>query len=97
MPTMVYNHDAGQAHPWNWALIHGTFILAECVALTYFWRVSEIAQTAAIESETRSRMGMVIETALDAVVTTDGGGIITEWNAQAERCSKSPGPRPSGL
>ena len=30
-------------------------------------------------------MGMVIETALDAVVTTDGGGIITEWNAQAER------------
>ena len=85
MPTMVYNHDAGQAHPWNWSLIHGTFILAECVALTYLWRVNEIAQTAAIESETRTRIGMVIETALDAVVTTDAGGIITEWNAQAER------------
>ncbi len=82
MPDMVYVHAEGQAHPWTWALIHGSFILAQCAALLYFWRVNEVARKEALESEARTRM--IIETALDAVVTTNASGIITDWNTQAE-------------
>ncbi|MFO0732596.1 MAG: ATP-binding protein [Nitrospiraceae bacterium] len=81
-PTLVYNHHAAQTQPWTWALVHGAFILAESAALLYFWRINEVAQIEAMESEARTRM--VIETALDAVVTTDATGTITGWNAQAE-------------
>ncbi len=81
-PMLVYNHHAAQTQPWTWALVHGSFILAQSTALLYFWRINEVAQTAALDSEARTRM--VIETALDAVVTTDVKGTITEWNAQAE-------------
>ena len=82
MPRMVYVHAEGQAHPWTWALVHGSFILAQCAALLYFWRVNELAREEALQSETRTRM--IIETALDAVVTTDASGAITDWNTQAE-------------
>ena len=82
LPAMVYRHAEGQAHPWTWALIHGGFVLAQCAALLYFWRVNAMAQAEALQSETRTRM--VIETALDAVVTTDAKGAIPGWNTQAE-------------
>ena len=82
MPDMVYGHAQGQTHPWTWALIHGGFILAECAALLYFWRVNELAQNEVRQSEARTRM--IIETALDAVITTDAAGTITGWNTQAE-------------
>ncbi len=55
MPYMVYNHPAAQEHPWTWALIHGGFILAECAALLYFWRINEIAQLQLLESEACTR------------------------------------------
>ena len=82
MPDMVYGHAQGQTHPWTWALIHGGFILAECAALLYFWRVNELAQNEVRQSEARTRM--IIETALDAVITSDATGTITGWNTQAE-------------
>ncbi len=82
MPDMVYGHTGGQTHPWTWALIHGGFILAECAALLYFWRVNELAQDEVRASEARTRM--IIETALDAVITTDAAGTINRWNTQAE-------------
>lgn len=44
VPTMVYNHSAAQHHPWQWALIHGGFILAESAALLIYWRVNETVQ-----------------------------------------------------
>jgi hypothetical protein len=37
----VYNHPAAQARPWQWAGIHGLFILGESVALLAAWRTSE--------------------------------------------------------
>ena len=82
MPDMVYGHAEGQTHPWTWAVIHGGFLLAECAALLYFWRVNELAREKVLQSEARTRM--IIETALDAVVTTSDSGTITEWNTQAE-------------
>ena len=82
MPSMTYVHAEGQEHPWSWALIHGSFILAQCASLIYFWRVNEVAREEALQSEARTRM--IIETALDGVVTTNASGIITDWNTQAE-------------
>ncbi len=82
MPDMVYGHADGRAHPWTWALIHASFLLAQCVALLYFWRVNELAQEETRRSEARTRM--IIETALDAVVTTNTAGTIIDWNSQAE-------------
>jgi signal transduction histidine kinase len=40
----IFNHHAGQAHPWTWALIHGVAVLAACVGTTIFWRSVEIEQ-----------------------------------------------------
>ena len=51
MPNIVYVHAEGQTHPWTWALIHGGFILAQCAALIYFWRVNELASGEALQSE----------------------------------------------
>ena len=83
LPNIVYVHAEGQTHPWTWALIHGGFILAQCAALIYFWRVNELASGEALQSEA-ARTQLIIETALDAVVTTTASGIITDWNTQAE-------------
>ena len=81
-PHLVYNHLSGRQRPWTWAAIHGGFILTESAALLVFWRLNELAQSRAIESEARTRQ--VIETALDAVISLDGHGRITAWNRQAE-------------
>ena len=81
-PDLVYNHLGGHQHPWIWATIHGGFILAESVALLIFWRLNEMAQSQALESEARTRR--VIETALDAVISIDGHGKIIDWNGEAE-------------
>jgi PAS domain S-box-containing protein len=56
--------------------------LAESAALLVFWRLNELVQSRAVESEARTRQ--VIETALDAVISFDEHGQITEWNRQAE-------------
>jgi diguanylate cyclase (GGDEF)-like protein len=40
-PTSVYNHPDALAHPWKWAAVHGTFIMAESAALLTSWRLSE--------------------------------------------------------
>ncbi|SPP64668.1 response regulator [Nitrospira lenta] len=44
----------------------------------------ERAEVEAALRETESRTRLIIDTALDAIVTMDPDGIITEWNAQAE-------------
>jgi PAS domain S-box-containing protein len=81
-PHAVYNHQPGQQNPWIWAAIHGGFIFAESAALMVFWRLNESAQAQAIESEAHTRL--VIESALDAVVSIDAQGKIIDWNRQAE-------------
>ncbi len=39
------------------------------------------AETALLQSQERNRV--IVDTALDAVITSDAGGAITDWNAQA--------------
>ena len=40
-PEQVYNHPDAIAHPLKWALIHGGFVLAACVASIVAWRLNE--------------------------------------------------------
>ncbi|WP_447977085.1 response regulator [Candidatus Nitrospira bockiana] len=81
-PEFVYNHADAAAHPWRWALVHAVFILAECAALLVYWRANEAAQSDVREREARTRL--ILDSALDAVVTSDGQGRITGWNPRAE-------------
>ncbi len=40
-PASVYNHPDAVEHPWRWALIHGSFVLAASVAHIVAWRTNE--------------------------------------------------------
>ena len=40
-PMSVYNHPAAWEQPWEWALIHGAFVLAASVANLLAWRLNE--------------------------------------------------------
>ena len=40
-PSQVYNHSSAVAHPWRWALIHGSFVLAASAAHIVAWRTNE--------------------------------------------------------
>ena len=41
VPQSVYDHSAAIANPWQWALIHGGFILALSAANVVSWRATE--------------------------------------------------------
>jgi GAF domain-containing protein len=47
IPTHVYNHPAAWAHPWQWAAIHGLFIIVASLASLVTWRNNEAARTQA--------------------------------------------------
>lgn len=40
-PSSVYNHADAWAHPWRWAAIHGSFVLAASAASLTAWRLNE--------------------------------------------------------
>ena len=42
-PRSVYNHGAAWDHPWFWAGVHGTFILAMSIVSLFTWRLNEAA------------------------------------------------------
>ena len=44
IPDWVYNHADARNDPWQWAVIHAVFVLAECVALVAVWRANEQAR-----------------------------------------------------
>lgn len=84
-PSAVYNHPAAVAHPWEWAAIHGGFVVAAGLASVAAWRLNEILRAQeqesyrrALESEERSRrafegapIGMVLFTFGPAGVDVD--------------------------
>jgi PAS domain S-box-containing protein len=88
--TSVYNHPAAIANPWKWALIHGFFILGECVTLLVAWKLNENARSAAEASyeqalqeetakrEAQERYGRLFDTAIEGIYeTTVDGEIVT--------------------
>jgi PAS domain S-box-containing protein len=88
--TSVYNHPAAIASPWKWALVHGFFIVGECVTLLIAWKLNENARSAAEASyeqalqeetarrEAQERYGRLFDTAIEGIYeTTLDGKIIT--------------------
>lgn len=73
-PTWVYNHPDGLAHPWRWALIHATFVLAECAILVAAWKSNERA---------REETDEVLRSAGEAILGVDDTGHVTFANPAA--------------
>jgi signal transduction histidine kinase len=42
--NLIFNHKAGEVHPWTWSAIHGVAVLAACVGVVIFWRTTEDEQ-----------------------------------------------------
>lgn len=53
-PGAVYNHPAAVAHPWEWAAIHGGFVVAAGLASVAAWRLNEIVRAQEQESYRRA-------------------------------------------
>ncbi len=49
---LIFAHSAGQANPWLWSGIHGVAVLAACVGMVIFWRITEDEQ---VEKEALGR------------------------------------------
>lgn len=69
-----------EAHPEDRDLLKALGTVGNQIGL--FVERTEV-ETALHENEARTRL--IIDTALDAVITTDQAGLITEWNMQAEQ------------
>src|SRR4029079_18624069 len=74
VPTMVYNHPDGWAHPWKWAVIHGVFVLAASIACLLNWRLHEAL---------RAHTELILASAGDGIFGLDLRGSITFANPAA--------------
>jgi diguanylate cyclase (GGDEF)-like protein/PAS domain S-box-containing protein len=52
-PTTVYNHQGAIDHPWQWAAVHGFFILGMSATGLASWRLNETLLRAAADREER--------------------------------------------
>ncbi len=91
MPAMVYNHPAALAHPELFALMHGSFVLAESVACVMYWRVTEEALDAErAERRNAERMNVALTAAntqisdLVAMMSHDLRAPVTVINGYAD-------------
>src|SRR3989338_1815551 len=74
VPYAVYNHTDAFLHTWKWALIHAAYVLAECVALLFGWRISERA---------RERVDIVLNSTGEGIIGLDLDRRITFANKSA--------------
>jgi PAS domain S-box-containing protein len=78
-PGSVYNHAAARAHPWQWALIHGGFVLAASATYLVAWRMYEEVRSLADASfrqlkDSEERYRSVVDTVREVVFQTDASG-----------------------
>jgi signal transduction histidine kinase/CheY-like chemotaxis protein len=76
-PASVFNHPAGAAQPWKWALIHAFFITGISIVCLTTWRLLESALNKAraeaqVKSEFLSVLSHEIRTPLTAVIGYTG-------------------------
>jgi len=75
-PRSVYNHQSALNNPWKWALIHGSFVLAESVACLVAWRKNEdsrvdLQHSLKTLSESEERFRSLVQNASDIAVLFD--------------------------
>jgi diguanylate cyclase (GGDEF)-like protein/PAS domain S-box-containing protein len=68
----VFNHQAAYDNPWKWAAIHGTFIVALCIANVIGWRMNEDLRDDMRISEERFRSAFEQAPIGMAIVEPDG-------------------------
>jgi PAS domain S-box-containing protein len=71
-PTSVYNHRDAWLHPWKWAGIHASFVLAASAVGVTSWRLNEAL---------RARAETILESAGEGICGLDGDGSVTFINA----------------
>jgi PAS domain S-box-containing protein len=76
MPTAVYNHAAAIAHPWQWATVHGAFVLAASIASIVSWRIYETTQAQA---------QLILQAAGEGIYGVDRRGHVVFMNPAAAR------------
>ena len=86
----VYNHSAAQADPWRWAVVHGIFVAGAGAANVVAWRLNEdVRAERRRESErahlSEERFSAIVESSDDAIFGKGLDGVITSWNAGAQR------------
>lgn len=75
-PTMVYNHSDAWQHPWQWAAIHGGFVLTASFACLVNWHFNEA---------TRAQTELILNAAGDGIFGLDKQDRITFINPAALR------------
>ncbi len=75
-PSSVYNHPAAIAHPWQWAALHGGFVLAASIASIVNWRVHEAI---------RAQAELILHAAGEGIYGVDRHGNTTFVNPAAAR------------
>ena len=75
-PSAVYNHPAAIAHPWQWAALHGGFVLAASIASIVNWRIYET---------TRAQAELILHTVGEGIYGVDRRGHIVFVNPAAAR------------
>jgi diguanylate cyclase (GGDEF)-like protein/PAS domain S-box-containing protein len=91
-PASVYNHQEAIAHPWQWAGIHGAFILAMSSAGIASWRLNEALLRETMDREERLSEAQAV-----------GRLGSWEWDLASDRVTGSPefyrlmGIAPGGL
>src|SRR4051794_15629447 len=79
-PHSVYDHPG---NPFAFAGIHAAFVLAAGAANVLSWRLNEDVRGELREAYEDTRL--VLDTAHEAFIATDGEGTVIAWNREAER------------
>jgi diguanylate cyclase (GGDEF)-like protein/PAS domain S-box-containing protein len=102
-PSSVSTNPDAAIHPWKWAAIHASFIMAESAACLTFWRSNEVANARRESSEATARargdelvrsddrFRSLLQNSSDAVLLLTGGLMIAYSSESTERVLGRPG------
>ncbi|WP_432514971.1 PP2C family protein-serine/threonine phosphatase [Kineococcus sp. SYSU DK001] len=79
----IFNHPAGQQHPWLWSLLHGGLLALAAAVGIASWRAEESVRAHLSALGARSRL--IVDSVDDGVVALDGEGRVVEANPAAVR------------